>query len=595
MRKSIILLLLADILLIAVSFWLAFVLRFDGAIPQEYLPRLFRTVFWGAIFLVPIYYYLGLYSFSWSYISTRDLISLFTAAFFSFLFLTGYLFLAGRLEGFPRSVLFMAFVLVIFFTGGIRFSRKFLLNILEKNSSGKENILIIGAGDAGEQVLRNIQGSGQSCSYVPKGFIDDNPAKHGNFIHGIKVLGPVEEIKNIALRLRITGVIIAVPSAADTLIKKAVAESRKAGIKKIKILPPLSEIVNGQVKPQDIKDFKLEDLLFRQSLGQVSEAGAFLKGKKVLVTGAAGSIGSEIARQARISNPSLLVLLDQDETGIFNISQQVPEAIPVIADINDEEKIKKTLELFKPEIIFHAAAYKHVPLMESQPEEAVKNNIFGTKSLAETALASGCQKFVFISTDKAVNPKSVMGASKRIGEMICQSLNGKGQTKFVSVRFGNVLGSRGSVIPVFQEQIKKGGPVEVTSDQMRRYFMTIPEAVGLVFQAAEMGLGGEVFVLDMGDPVKILDLANNLIRLSGLEPDKDIPVVFTGARPGEKIFEEILSAEEGVTATQNKNIFIAVLKNRENLENALENLRLAAGRQNRSELLAILKQIIPTL
>ena len=327
----------------------------------------------------------------------------------------------------------------------------------------------------------------------------------------------------------------------------------------------------------------------------------FIQNKKILVTGAAGSIGSELCRQIVEFNPSFLLVLDQDETGIFNISQELKEKFPklsfvsLVADIRDETKIKQIFEEFSPNIVFHAAAYKHVPLMEEQPDEAVKNNIFGTKVVAENALNNKAEKFIFISTDKAVNPNSVMGATKRAGEMICQTLNQKNSTKFISVRFGNVLASRGSVIPIFLEQIKKGGPLTITHPDMRRYFMVTSEACLLVMQAGTMGQGGEVFVLDMGNAIKILDLAKELIRLSGLEPDKDIPIVYTEPRPGEKLFEEILTAEEGTIATQNQKIFIAKLSNVNNneLNQELEKLEGAAQDGDNGEIIKILKELVP--
>jgi len=327
----------------------------------------------------------------------------------------------------------------------------------------------------------------------------------------------------------------------------------------------------------------------------------FLKDKKILVTGGAGSIGSELCRQIAKFKPRLLLVLDQDETGIFNISGELRNRFPqlkivsIIADVRDKIKIEQIFKEFSPEVIFHAAAYKHVPLMEEHPDEAVKNNIFGTKNIADLAIKYGVEKLIFISTDKAVNPTSVMGATKRIGEMICQTLNQKNHTKFISVRFGNVLDSRGSVIPIFKEQIKRGGPVEITHPEMKRYFMVTSEACLLVLQAGTMGKGGEVFVLDMGSPIKILDLAKELIRLSGLEPDKDIPIVYTEPRPGEKLFEELLTAEEGTVATQNQKIFVANLSkvDEEELNTGLDKLKKAADNGEKDAIIKTLKELIP--
>ena len=589
-----------DIVLIALAVWFSFILRFDGIIPDDFFSAFEITVVLSIVFTIPIFYFFDLYSFSWSYVSTRELVSLIFGSTFSFLFLGTAIFLSrdfASFKGFPRSTLIISYILVIFLAAGIRFSKRIYIQFIKKrNFSGKrEIVLIVGAGDAGEQIARNMQGSSH---YKPVGFIDDNPVKRGSIIHGIKVLGGIDDIPEIVSKNNIQSIIVAFPSAREEVVKRAVEKGRKAGISKIKILPPLSEIVDGRISLSDIRDFKIEDLLERSPVVPDSEAVKnLLKDKVVLITGAAGSIGSELCRQVAKFNPSLLLMLDQDETGIFNIQKEIKEnflrAFSIVADIQDEQKIRTVFEDFKPSIVFHAAAYKHVPLMQAQPEEAVKNNVLGTKIVAKAALGFGVEKFIFISTDKAVNPTSVMGATKRIGEMICQSFNGKGSTEFVSVRFGNVLGSRGSVIPVFKEQIKKGGPVIVTHEDMKRYFMIVPEAVSLVLQASQTGRGGDVLVLDMGDPVRILDLAGEVIRLSGFEPDKDIPIVFTKPRPGEKLFEEILTTEEGIEATNNKSIFSARLSHIEDygLDNILERLFSAVKSSNREEIINILKEI----
>lgn len=556
-----------DVILISLSVYLSFILRFDADIPSELSAVINKTIIFSLLFYILIYYFWDLYSFSWSYVSSRELISLVAAGFFGSLFVAATIFLSKDFPsfvGFPRSVLVINYILILLLTGGIRFSKRIYLQIFKKdNHQSKEKTLIVGAGDAGEQVLRSIQGSALT-PYSVVGFIDDNPFKKKSLIHGVPVRGGIDDILEIVEKDQIKGIIVALPSAQSLVIKKAVAMARKAGIKKIKILPLLSEIVDGNVSVNDIRDFKLEDLLDREPiLYDNYSIEKFIKGKIILVTGSAGSIGSELSRQIIKFNPSSLLLLDQDETGMFNIAQELREKFPqaniysLIADIQDEKRIRHIFNKFRPQIVFHAAAYKHVPLMEKNPSEAIKNNILGTKIVAQACLDVGVEKFVFISTDKAVNPKSIMGITKRIGEMICQILNQKNVTKFVSVRFGNVLGSRGSVIPIFKKQIEKGGPVRVTHEDMKRYFMIIPEAVSLVLQAGDMGQGGEVFVLNMGDSVRILDLAKQLIRLSGLEPDKDIPIIFTEPRSGEKFSEEILTAEEGTIATENKNIYKA--------------------------------------
>jgi len=596
-----------DILLISFSVWLAFLLRFEGKIPSEQITHLKNLIFLALVFSLPIFYFFKLYSFTWVYVSTEELISLSKATLLSFL-LSSVTFLIFRdlpqFSVFPRSTLFISYFLIFFFSGGIRFSKRIYLQIFQKGlkKEEKSRTLIVGAGDAGEQILRSILSS-KETPYLPIGFVDDNPIKQGVPIHGIKVLGKIDDISRLIKENEIEEMIIALPSAGSRIIKKAVESGRKAGLKKIKIVPPITEFINGEVSIGKIKDVDIEDLLGREPISLDTKSIAnFIREKIILVTGAAGSIGSELSRQVAKFHPSLLLVLDQDETGIFNIANGLEDKFPrlklssLIADIRDEEKINQIFKQFQPNVVFHAAAYKHVPLMELHPDEAVKNNIFGTKIAADTALKYNIEKFIFISTDKAVNPTSIMGATKRVGEMICQSLNQKNTTKFISVRFGNVIDSRGSVIPIFREQIKQRGPVEVTHPEMKRYFMTISEACLLVMQAGAMGQGGEVFVLDMGEPVKILDLAKEMIQLSGFEPDKDIPIVFTGLRPGEKFFEEILTTEEGTIATQNEKIFIARLsKTEENrLNQGLEKLKETAYDLDKEGIKTILKELLPS-
>ena len=593
-----------DVFLISLSVWLAFLLRFDGKIPPEHFNNLKIVIILALIFSLPIFYFFKLYSFSWSYVSTNELVSLAKAVTLSFGLLGVSIFVLKSFQNFPRSTFFISYFLVFIFCGGIRLSKRIYSQFFKRGEkeTEKERTLIIGAGDAGEQILRNVQISKNSL-YSPVGFIDDNLTKQGVAIHGLKVLGRISDIPEVIKRYRIEEMIIALPSVGVEKIKKAVELGRKAGLKKIKVVPSINEIINGQVSIRDLREIQVEDLLGRESVSLDTTAiRNFIQNKIVLITGAAGSIGSELSRQTAKFRPSLLLLLDQDETGIFNISNELKDRFPylkiksLITDIRDREKINRVFAEFRPNIVFHAAAYKHVPLMEKHPDEAVKNNIFGTEIVTKASLNAGTENFIFVSTDKAVNPTSVMGVTKRAGEMICQVLNQRNHTKFISVRFGNVLNSRGSVIPIFKEQIKKGGPVEVTHPDMKRYFMVTSEAVLLVMQAAAMGQGGEVFVLDMGKPIKILDLAKEIIRLSGFEPDKDIPIVFTEPRPGEKFFEEILTAEEGTVATQNQKIFMAKLSdvNEERLNEELKRLKIFVQQNNQEEIINILKIFVPS-
>ena len=590
-----------DIVLISLSVVLAFFLRFEGKIPFQYIEEqtLQQVVILTLLFCLPVFYFFGLYSFSWSYVSTKELISLFKAITLSFVFLVFSILVLRTFKGFPRSILIISYFLIFVFCGAVRFAKRIYLELIRDKKGRKkerEKVLIIGAGDAGEQILRSIL-SLKDSSCLPVGFVDDSASKQGLTIHGVKVLGKIEDIPKIVKKKQIKQVIVALPSVSSKTIKRAVELSREAGLKNIKVVPSMAEIIDGEISVRDLREIQIEDLLGRQSVELNTEAiKKFIKEKNILISGAAGSIGSELSRQVAKFKPASLLLLDQDETGIFNIFRELKNKFPylkiqpLIANITDSSKVNYLFSNFKPNIVFHAAAYKHVPLMEEHPDEAVKNNIFGTKIIAEAAKKYGVEKFVFISTDKAINPVSVMGATKRVGEAICQFLNQQSATSFVSVRFGNVLNSRGSVVPIFKEQIKAGGPVEVTHPEMKRYFMTISEACLLVMQAAEIGQGGEVFVLDMGKPIRILDLAKEMIRLSGFEPDKDIPIVFIGPRPGEKFFEEILTAEEGVVATQNQKIFKAKLSSVDEakLKEGLEKLKGA----KKEEIKNVLKEII---
>jgi len=537
------------------------------------------------------------------YVSIGDVLLLLRALFVSALLVGGVFLLFQGMEifsGFPRSVFLLTYLLLFLFMGGLRLAKRTYLQGIsrQKDSREKERTLIVGARDEGEEILRSILQS-QKSNYLPVGFVDSQSSRQGTTIHGVRVLGKIDDIGKIVQENKVETIIIALPSGDSEEIRMAVELGRKAGLQKIQIVPPLSDVIGGQISIRDLREVQVKDLLGREQVSLDQQAiKAFVSGKKVLVTGAAGSIGSELCRQIARFSPNTMILLDQDETGIFWISRELQDRFSQIShhsfvtDICDEQKIDSIFESHKPDIIFHTAAYKHVPLMEAQADEAVKNNIFGTRTVADLAAKHEVEKFVFISTDKAVNPTSVMGATKRVGEMICETLNAKNHTKFVSVRFGNVLDSRGSVIPIFREQIKKGGPVTVTHPDMQRYFMSTPEACLLVLEAGAIGKGGEVFVLDMGKPIKIVDLAKEMIRLSGYEPDKDIPIVFVGERPGEKLFEDTLTVKEQNQATKNKKIFVAKLSSVD--EDTLHELLQKLGTlSKREEIIAALQSIIP--
>ncbi|MBI4101406.1 MAG: polysaccharide biosynthesis protein, partial [Candidatus Nealsonbacteria bacterium] len=578
---------------------------FEGEIPPQYLLNIWGMIGIAVLFSLPIFSFFRLYSFSWAYVSTQELISLIKGTFVAFSLITVAFFLLrdqSVFHGFPRSTLLISYIFIFIFAGASRFAKRLYLQIFSSRSSERERTLIVGAGLAGEQILRSIQASRES-NYNPIGFVDDDGQKQGILIHGIKVLGRIGDIPRVVKEEDAEGLIIALSSAGSRVIRQAVELGRQAKLKKIKIIPSLGEIINGQISTGLLREVEMEDLLGRDPVS-LDKTGLtdFLEGKKVLITGAAGSIGSELSRQVAKFEPLSLLLLDQDETGIFNISEELKDRFPKldvqsrVCDILDEKKIGKIFSEFSPGVVFHAAAYKHVPLMEENSDEAAKNNILGTETLVRASLANGTEKFIFISTDKAVNPSSVMGATKRAGEMICQFYNKpENVTKFISVRFGNVLNSRGSVIPIFREQIKRGGPVEITHPEMKRYFMVTSEACLLVMQAGAMGQGGEVFVLDMGEAVKIVDLAKEMIRLSGLEPDKDIPIVFTGIRPGEKLAEEIFNRKEEMLSTSNQKIFIAKLLPfpEEFFRKELEVLKEVVYKGNKETVIGALKSLIP--
>jgi len=560
--------LLTDSALISFSIYIAFWLRFDGAIPSPFVDNLKYYVALALGIKLILLLIHGLYDISWRFFGLKDLLKLFSAItlasvalWLAFLSLRAYL----PTLVLPRSVLLVDYVLTMGLIGTLRISKRAFIEYVSKAGrmrQGRTRTLIVGAGEAGSAIGRDML-VGRKSTYFPVGYIDDDISKKGMSVHGIKVLGTRNDIPGLLKANAVDEVLIAIPSVHSKDIRAVVEIIRNSGgPAKIKVLPGILDLVAGNVALSDIKEVRVEDLLGRDTVEiDFAAIREFLNRKRVLITGAGGSIGSELARTVLQFEPRSVALLDIDETELFYLMNRfrgaATETFPVIADIRDRTKIESIFAEFRPEIILHSAAYKHVPVLESYPEEAVKTNILGTKILGELALKFKVEKFVYISTDKAINPTSVMGATKRVGEEMLRILNGRNGTRFISVRFGNVLGSRGSVIPVFEDQIKRGGPVTVTHPEMKRYFMATSEAVLLVLEAAAVGEGGEAYVLDMGEPIKILDLAREMIRLSGREPDVDIPIVFTGLRPGEKLFEELLGAEEGSEPTEHLRIFKA--------------------------------------
>ena len=559
---------LGDSILIGFSLYASFWLRFDGAIPAEFA-RKFPGYF-GLALIVKVSFLaaFGMYKVSWRFFGLSDLQKLIAAVSMASLGLVAvYLSFRtrGPFSGFPRAVMLADYVITLGTLGMLRISKRAIIEYLSKSGRmqhGRTRILIVGAGQAGSAIGRDMLINNKS-KYFPIGYIDDDLSKRRMRIHGIKVLGTRNDIPTLLKAIAVDEVLIAIPSFRSKDIRAVVEIIRNSGgPAKIKIIPEILELVDGNVTLNDIKEVRVEDLLGREKVEiDFAAIRAFLNLKRVLITGAGGSIGSELARTVLQFEPRSTALLDIDETELFYLMNRfrgaAAEIVPVIGDIRSRIKMEDVFARVRPEIVLHSAAYKHVPVLESCPEEAVKTNILGTRILAELALKYKVEKFVYISTDKAINPTSVMGSTKRVGEEMLRVLNGRNGTMFISVRFGNVLGSRGSVIPLFEDQIKRGGPVTVTHPEMKRYFMATSEAVLLVLEAAAIGEGGETYVLDMGEPIKILDLAREMIRLSGHEPDVDIPIVFSGLRPGEKLFEELLGAEEGSEPTEHSRIFKA--------------------------------------
>lgn len=553
-----------DIVAINAATVLSLFVRFElsfSKIDVQYIENARQFLWIDTIFTLIIFTIFGLYSGLWKYASIKELFNIIVACTISYTFK----YFATNWMGIsqPRSTIFFGWVLLIILVFATRFSYRILRYIVHENTQRKgiKKIMVVGAGDAGNMIIREIRSSGILKSKVVCA-IDDDKNIHGLNIQGVKIIGGRDQIKEAVKKYKVDEIIIAMPSVSSRERKK-IYDICKDTQCTLRTIPGMYQIINNEVKLSDLREVQIEDLLGRDTVDiNVDEILDYVKGRVILVTGAGGSIGSELCRQIAGHNPKKLVMLDIYENSIYDIQLEIAGKYPgldmevLIATIRDEKRIKSIMKKYKPEIVFHAAAHKHVPLMETSPNEAVKNNVFGTLTLVKAADESAVDKFIMISTDKAVKPTNIMGATKRICEMIIQAYNKKSETEFVAVRFGNVLGSNGSVIPIFRKQIEEGGPVTVTHKDITRYFMTIPEAVSLVLQAGYYAKGGEIFILDMGEPVKIYDLATNMIKLSGRTPDVDIKIEITGLRPGEKLYEELLMDEEGIEKTQNNLIYI---------------------------------------
>ena len=558
-----------DIAAVALASYLALLLRFDfrpNQVPPEYLTVLWETIWISMLMTVIVFGIFRLYSSLWTYAGLTEMMYLVSACVVDALINMVIILLNHREHAYPlpRSfyMLYGVFLLAFAFIG--RFSYRGLRSLSSRvggDPHQRKNVLIIGAGSAGSALIKEIQTS-RLVNKSVVGVIDDDPAKQGTFIHGIRVIGTRGDILECAAAFSVDEIMIALPSASAKQIKEIVDICKQTGCE-LKRLPGIYQLVNGEVSISKLKEVDVNDLLGRDPVQvDLDSIMGYVSGQVVLVTGGGGSIGSELCRQIAGHAPKQLIIIDIYENNAYSIQQELLMKYPklnlvvLIASVRNTKRMDDIFSKYHPDIVYHAAAHKHVPLMEDSPNEAVKNNVLGTWKVVQAADRYQVKRFVMISTDKAVNPTNIMGASKRVCEMIIQTYNNRSDTEFVAVRFGNVLGSNGSVIPLFQKQIERGGPVTVTHPDIIRYFMTIPEAVSLVLQAGAYAKGGEIFVLDMGEPVRILDLAKNLILLSGHKPNEDIMIEFTGLRPGEKLYEEMLMEEEGLQSTQNDLIHI---------------------------------------
>ena len=594
-----------DVISIIIAAYGSLLLRFNGPIESQYLHRV--NILIGSMILIglAIFITFRLYHSLWQFASIIELKNIIFASIMSAIANILICELTGN--PLPRSCYFIYFLLLVLMVGGSRFIYRFIrLYAARHNIRGRkeqrplEKVMIIGAGVAGEKVYKEILGSKSIYKEVIC-FIDDEPSKWNRTIHGVSIYGGRDKIIEAVNKYKIEEIMVAMPSASkrDLIDIFNICKETKCKLKK---LPGIYQFINEDVHISDLKEVEIQDLLGRDPIKvNLADIMGYVTDKVVMVTGGGGSIGSELCRQIAANKPKQLIIVDIYENNAYDIQLELKHNYPelnletLIASVRNEVKVNKLFEIYHPDIVYHAAAHKHVPLMEDSPNEAIKNNVFGTLNVARAADKYNAQKFILISTDKAVNPTNVMGATKRLCEMIVQTYNKRSQTEYVAVRFGNVLGSNGSVIPIFKRQIKEGGPVTVTHPDIIRYFMTIPEAVSLVLQAGAYAKGGEIFILDMGEPVRIADMAKNLIKLSGYEPDVDIKIEYTGLRPGEKLYEELLMEEEGLQDTPNHMIHIGkpIEMNEDTFVERLINLKEAAYGET-DDIRSLIKELVPT-
>ena len=604
---------LTDLFSLSVAFWFAFLFRFEFDPEFDTYKLLFFTWPYVVLFQYLLMTMFGVPRFAWRYVGLVEMKRILAALGIASAVLVGFRLGLVHVGGYaryviiPLSVLAMNFVMAFMFITGTRVLRRILAERTERGQHARETdvvakrTLLIGAGRAGVMVAKEVS-QNPNLGMDVVGFVDDDSVKIGTVIQGHRVLGDTASMGDLVAKHRVEQAIITIASASGSVIREIVARCERIPLP-VQIIPGIYEILDGRVNLSRIRPVTIEDLLGREAVQlDVKAIGEFLTGKRVMVTGAGGSIGSEICRQVARFDPEKIVLVEQAENVLFDIHRELVRTapgvpcVPCIADICDEKRVDELFTLHVPQVVFHAAAHKHVPMMEWNPGEAVKNNVFGTRVMADAADRLGAKAFVMISTDKAVNPTSIMGTSKRVAEIYVQGLSERSKTKFVAVRFGNVLGSAGSVIPIFKEQIASGGPVTVTHPDMQRYFMTIPEACQLVMQSATMGEGGEIFVLDMGEPVFIKDLANDLIRLSGFSED-EIAVEYTGLRPGEKLFEELACEGENIAKTRHPKIFIGKIDSYplDEVERGLKELAAVVNSTDGEVVRKVLGSIVPEM
>jgi FlaA1/EpsC-like NDP-sugar epimerase len=594
---------LHDVLVIPLAWFAAFWLRFNlGGIPNEYVLMAINMLPMMIIIQTATFWFVGLYRGIWRFASISDLTRIFRSVVIGCSLSLVLFFCVTRLTGFPRSVMPIYAMLLVIFLGGSRFAVRWFKEYQRGSTNDLEDkrVLIIGADQTGEGIVRDLLRD-QARHFKPVAFIDDRVGKKGHEIHGIRVAGEYKDIPAVVQKYQVDLIIIAMPTARAEEMRRIMRYCDKTGCL-VRTLPALNDLVSGRVSIDYLREVSLEDLLGRDPVSLDWEAiNEVVSGKVVLVSGGGGSIGSELCRQIARLKPSRLIVVERSEYNLFMLEQEFLEQYKDLTislhlvDVACRSAMQHILSTQKPDIIFHAAAYKHVPLLESQPREAIANNILGTRSLAQLAIANHVKKFIFVSTDKAVNPTNIMGASKRASEIICHTLNGSGVTQFITVRFGNVLGSAGSVVPIFRKQLEQGGPLTVTHPDITRFFMTIPEACQLILQALAIGKGGEIFVLDMGEPIKIQFLAEQMIQLAGKKLGEDIEIVYTGLRSGEKLYEELFLPNEVLSKTPHEKILQAKAQsyNWVWLSEILDALEIACRDCDEVKLRLLLLQLVP--